>query len=132
MQASDVPKVPPSDTFEACLSFPVVPTVLWVCVVFQASVLFLSDRFCSHSGKVPSQPWLPAVLEKRALGPPCGTLAPQPRIHGFFSLLGRHAVTPDRLPPYKQAEGLSFQTNPCLIYLYNSCGSTALQSDPLF
>ena len=87
---------------------------VWLC---WASVLLLGDRSRSHPRKVPSpspasEPWLPAVLEKRALGPPCGTLAPQPRIHGFFSLLGRHAVIPDRLPPLKRARGLSLPTNP--------------------
>ena len=137
VQASDVPKVPPSDTFEACLSFPVVPTVLWVCVVFQASVLFLSDRFCSHSRKFLAprplanrgsppfwkrEPWVhhvaPSLLS-------LGFMASFPYWAGMPSL-------PTGFPPYKGPEACHSRPILSPIYIYNFCGLTALRSDPLF
>ena len=132
-----MPKVPPSDTFEACLSFPVVPTVLWVCVVFQASVLFLSDRFCSHSRKVPSpspasEPWLPAVLEKRALGPPCGPSLLSLGFIASFPYWAGMPSFPTGFPPYKGPEDCHSRPILSPIYIYNFCGLTALRSDPLF
>ena len=78
------------------------------CCVVWASVLPLSD--CpprSHLRKF-SSPSYPLenvalrLLEKESLGPTLWSLAPQPRIHGFFLLSGGHAVTSDWLPPYNR------------------------------
>ena len=86
------------------------------CCVVWASVLPLSD--CpprSHLRKF-SSPSYPLenvalrLLEKESLGPTLWSLAPQPRIHGFFLLSGGHAVTSDWLPPYNRGPRIRHPT----------------------
>ena len=86
------------------------------CCVVWASVLPLSD--CpprSHLRKFssPSDPLENValrLLEKESLGPTLWSLAPQPRIHGFFLLSGGHAVTSDWLPPYNRGPRIRHPT----------------------
>ena len=99
------------------------------CFLVIASALtqekFLAPRPLANRGSPPfwkREPWVhhvaPSLLS-------LGFMASFPYWAGMPSL-------PTGFPPYKEAEGLSFQTDPCLIYHYSFCGLTALQSDPLF